>query len=1565
MLEIISNAKNFISELGIDIFRDNLEEMHNVKLVKADIENYILTRQDKEFYEGYTIDYKGYLSYIRNNMIDEIKNYIFTIDYDTAKSLEVTILAKAKNYAFTEGSSVKTIEMITQNCISIIKNYYEEKLDDDDRLLGHITVQTILEKISPQLIEVSNNVERLADAVVIQGEQRNSEYNDVQNKLEQIHDQLKQRKNPYKSNEYNSSFMVVFCEEDQLYVDELETWFNSNDIEYSKHCCKKNISDEAINSIDESVLLIFIVGKTFLENINCVYYLSQKMISDNNDSRIIPVVIDSTIFTHENRIKLILYWEHKEKELREMIKSLDRFQHAYELIAEDLVKCERISQIIDEVINKINKKNYPIGINQVKEVLKKKNYRMIDSIKLISFKQYEQLTKKGGKFQNLNIVQDIFPEATLFDLEYKGVDEKSNIQPLKDFVKYHSKENQMLIGEGGIGKTSMLFYIMKMHYLGNPICPQIPIYIELNKCPSQLDSWSFDDKNSVFIEKYIAALLLEVKDVDKRDPIINKLQIEFKKDPKNGIPQYIILLDGLNEVASNKSQGYPIRNILENEISQSLMQYKNVRFIITSRSHSSMINQIKTINILGINNEVISDYLIRLEQKNNWSKEILNEVLKNDSLIECLRIPLFLNMFGVAYDNTTITTRGEILREFFNKKQIFLYSDQIEHNEINAFILNFIVPEIAWKMSINDTFFITFEEIHKTVSDLLTNDKESIPLNKHTQMCFHLKENPKIYCDKLICNYTEIEMIKEIVYSLEKNLAIMYVDDGKYVFKHQHFRDYFASVHIINLMKIGTYLFINDLDDIEKKYFDDLKNYRLNKSTINFISEAIGLHHSNPKYIDSKWTSRLWDNNNTVILNVLNVFREHFDNDVGWIIWNIVQIINSSGMGLLGIDLSDLDLRNINFNGILCGNGLALQQNATIFYNSIVDLKYFLPISHYDIVKFVEYSNDGQYILTVSDNEMIVWDFNYEYINKLNLKEKISKAIFSKNCSFVICVKSSSKIIIWDLWKDKINEFNAENKIIDISLSAENRYVYIALSNNSVKKFDIFKMKWLNNTLRFQKGNITQILFNTKYNKVILRTREGKIFISDEKNCYDIEELDYFNVQTMTQNIDGEVFGIIANGIVEIGDLFCVETDEYLSKIINPSIIQFSPDGKFVGIVSDMNVLRTYSTEYKTFKRPLSCELTITSLAFSLNNKYVITTAGEKFSKIWDIKSDVGVCIKPLGDIADWIRNAYYSPDGNYIATSSIDSTGKVWDRNNNILKNIFFGHKDRVTSISFDYSGNKVVTTSDDCSIKIWDSNNSRCLKTLKKNNNSVHNAAFSKNGEKLATVSWDTTGSIWNLMNDNEKPKCLIGHKQPVLTILFNSSCDYLISSSNDNTAILWDAKTGENLGIQAKHDDRLNSAAFSPDDKYIITSSFDKTAKIWKRVKNKKIEFVKSLEGHTDSVRSALFSPDGNLIVTVSRDMTGKLWDGHDFSHKKNLNGHTFFVRSAMFDKESKKIVTSSYDGTIREWNIEGECINTIYSIPGLFVCGCDFRNLNSKSLITEEQKKIFSAHGAIMD
>ena len=63
-----------------------------------------------------------------------------------------------------------------------------------------------------------------------------------------------------------------------------------------------------------------------------------------------------------------------------------------------------------------------------------------------------------------------------------------------------------------------------------------------------------------------------------------------------------------------------------------------------------------------------------------------------------------------------------------------------------------------------------------------------------------------------------------------------------------------------------------------------------------------------------------------------------------------------------------------------------------------------------------------------------------------------------------------------------------------------------------------------------------------------------------------------------------------------------------------------------------------------------------------------------------------------------------------------------------------------------------------------------------------------------------------------------------------MFSPDGRIILTPSDDGTARLWDAATGQPIGRPLKRPGGFWSAAFSPDGKTILTGSHDGTAQLW---------------------------------------------------------------------------------------------------------------------------------------
>jgi WD40 repeat protein/serine/threonine protein kinase len=116
------------------------------------------------------------------------------------------------------------------------------------------------------------------------------------------------------------------------------------------------------------------------------------------------------------------------------------------------------------------------------------------------------------------------------------------------------------------------------------------------------------------------------------------------------------------------------------------------------------------------------------------------------------------------------------------------------------------------------------------------------------------------------------------------------------------------------------------------------------------------------------------------------------------------------------------------------------------------------------------------------------------------------------------------------------------------------------------------------------------------------------------------------------------------------------------------------------------------------------------------------------------------------------------------------------------------------------------------------------------------------------------------------------LLGHAGPLSSAAFSADSRWLVTTSEDRTARLWEVQSGKLCHVLQGHLRKVTAAAFSPDGRLVVTSSDDHTARIWDTASGKE---VLTFTGHQGLIRAVAFSPDGQIVLTAADDGVARLW------------------------------------------------------------------------------------------
>ena len=168
--------------------------------------------------------------------------------------------------------------------------------------------------------------------------------------------------------------------------------------------------------------------------------------------------------------------------------------------------------------------------------------------------------------------------------------------------------------------------------------------------------------------------------------------------------------------------------------------------------------------------------------------------------------------------------------------------------------------------------------------------------------------------------------------------------------------------------------------------------------------------------------------------------------------------------------------------------------------------------------------------------------------------------------------------------------------------------------------------------------------------------------------------------------------------------------------------------------------------------------------------------------------------------------------------------------------------------------------------------------------------------------------------------------GHTETINALDISPNGFYVLSGSNDHSAILWDTRSGQ-IVHRWPLDGRTTQVALHPDGHFAFIADATDNAVIRSLPDGKPVSKLKFMERHK-IFSAARFSASGDYLLTGSPSRQIAIWDtatGKQLSHwrvdlRDGGRPSNASVLSVVFDEKEQMVISESSAGLAEWWNID---------------------------------------------
>ncbi|XP_077311401.1 transcription initiation factor TFIID subunit 5 [Lithobates pipiens] len=270
------------------------------------------------------------------------------------------------------------------------------------------------------------------------------------------------------------------------------------------------------------------------------------------------------------------------------------------------------------------------------------------------------------------------------------------------------------------------------------------------------------------------------------------------------------------------------------------------------------------------------------------------------------------------------------------------------------------------------------------------------------------------------------------------------------------------------------------------------------------------------------------------------------------------------------------------------------------------------------------------------------------------------------------------------------------------------------------------------------------------------------------------------------------------------------------------------------------------------------------------------------------------------------LRGVKSTADLSLIDKESDDVLERIMDEKTSSEIKVLYGHCGPVYATSFSPDRNYLLSSSEDGTVRLWSLQTFTCLVAYKGHNYPVWDAQFSPYGYYFVSGGHDRIARLW--ATDHYQPlRIFAGHLADVISTRFHPNSNYVATGSTDRTVRLWDVLNGNCVRIFTGHKGPIHSLTFTPNGKFLASGGTDGRVLLWDIGHGL---MVGDLKGHTNTIYALKFSRDGEILASGSMDNTICLWDAIKAFEDLETDDFTTSAGHINFNENSQELLLGSY-------------------------------------------------------